>query len=51
MGGSRRCVASSWLLTHHAFPVAGVAYWQGDTKVWYNDEGEQVTDDPKVRSG
>lgn len=30
--------------------LADVAYWQGDTKVWYNDDGEQVTDDPKVRS-
>lgn len=25
-----------------------VPYWKGDTKVWYNADGEEVTEDPKV---
>lgn len=40
---------------HHVVEVcagishADVAFWEGEQRVWYDEEGKKVTDDPRVR--
>ncbi len=41
------CAVIKYVLTLRSNPP-DVPYWEGDNRVWYDEEGNKVTDDPRV---